>query len=141
MHLSNYFEIINYQSISLAKVSFSRTQSMLYLYLCNRNNIENIKWAYFSFPYNHVPCSLHTITAKSSSKEGSRAARKAREGRRQAWRERQPPATFRGGWGQRRRQGGVRAAPVLLLLSLGLTSQHQGGGEKSRRGKWRTERG
>lgn len=33
LHLSNYFEIINDQSISLAKVRFSWTHSMLYLYL------------------------------------------------------------------------------------------------------------
>lgn len=43
VHLSNYFEIVSYQSvISLTKVSFSRTQTMLYLCLCNRNGILKI---------------------------------------------------------------------------------------------------
>lgn len=87
------------------------------------------------------PVALIQLQLSLFLKGGSRAARKAREGRRQAWRERQPPATFRGGWvGYRRRAGRGRAAPVLLLYPLELTSQYQGGGERGRRGNRGQER-
>lgn len=42
VHLSNYFEIMSYESISLTRVSFSWTQTMFYLCLCNRNGIWKI---------------------------------------------------------------------------------------------------
>ena len=109
MPLLNYSEIINDQSISLAKMSFSQTQSMLYLYLCNRNNISKILNGYiFHSLIIMVPAALIQLQLSLFLKEGSRAAGKAREGRRQTQRERShlpPSGAGAGGAEEERRKG------------------------------------
>ena len=133
MPLSNYSEIINDQSISLAKMSFSQTQSMLYLYLCNRNNISKILNGYiFHSPIITVPAALIQLQVSLFLKEGSRAGGKAREGRRQTRRERShlPPAgAVLGGRGGEEEEEGQHqsAAPLGADLS---TSSGRGEGKE-----------
>ena len=90
-------------------MSFSQTQSMLYLYLRNRNNISKISNGYiFHSLIIMVPAALIQLQLSLFLKEGSRAGGKAWEGRRQTQRERShlpPSGAGAGGTEEERRKG------------------------------------